>query len=242
MTNETNENEISRFIEKAIEKNTPVESMEKLFSLFKAVKAEKAKEEYTNALSKFQSEIPVIEKTKKVLNRDGSVRYTYAPLEDEIKQIKKYITDNEFAYSWNTENAEGKMKVTCKLSHRGGHSEESSFEIPITESQFMTSSQSYASAQTFAKRYTLNNILGIGTAEEDNDATTTEKEVDVKSEKSKIMLLLRQLEYETNTAEQIKKAVKDITKLDLVEKNYKKIIEELERSVANIETDIYENN
>jgi hypothetical protein len=50
--------------------------MEKLFALREKVKAEQAREAYVESLAVFQSNCPVITKTKKVLNKDGqSVRY-----------------------------------------------------------------------------------------------------------------------------------------------------------------------
>jgi hypothetical protein len=237
-----NELEVSTFISKAIEQKLPVESMERLFALYERAKAEKAKEAYIEALANFQKNCPIITKDKKVMNKDGrTVRYVYAPLESEIKQIGGLIADNNFSYSWNTKNTEEKMEVVCHLTHSLGHTESSTFTIPIEKSQYMTHPQSYASAQTFAKRYTLNNVLGIATAEEDDDSLATENGSDVKSKKSKIILLLRRLEFETDTKEQIETAVKEKTGLKLEEKSYDKIIETLSKVVREVEDDILYN-
>ncbi len=89
----------------------------------------------------------------------------------------------------DVEHKDAHMKVTCKLTHFKGHSETSTFEIPISKDQYMTEPQKYASAQTYAKRYTFTNVLGITTADEDTDATDVGEEGDVKSEKSKIVFL-----------------------------------------------------
>ena len=64
-------NEVAVFISQAIEKGLPVETMEKLFALREKVKAEQAREAYVEALASFQSEVPAIKKTKKVLNKTG---------------------------------------------------------------------------------------------------------------------------------------------------------------------------
>ncbi len=223
------ENEISSFIQQAIDKSLPVETMERLFSLHKEVKAEQAREEFVLALSTFQKEVPIIKKTKKVFNKDGrTVRYTYAPIDSVIKQIKDPLSKNGFSYTWDSVREEEHIKVVCKLTHIAGHSEKSTFDIPIVKSEFMSSPQSYATAQSYAKRYTLLNVLGIGTADEDTDATDSDKDGTAKSQKAKIVFLLRSLGHETKTKEDIEKAINETAKLKLTAKNYEEIIERLQ--------------
>lgn len=222
-------NEVSNFIQQAIEKGLPVETMERLFALHKEVKAEKAREAFGQALANFQSEIPIIKKTKKVLNKDGrTIRYTYAPIDSVIEQIKKPLSNNGFSYNWDSSREEEHIKVVCKLTHIAGHFEKSTFDIPIVKSEYMSSPQSYATAQSFAKRYTLLNVLGIGTADEDNDSLDTDKNATAKSEKAKIMFLVKSLGYKVDTKEQIKQAVQKVAQLELIEKNYGEIIERLQ--------------
>lgn len=223
------ESSIDSLMAVALQNNAPVEVMERLFALHKDVKAEKAKEEFVKALAQFQSECPAIEKTKKVLNKDGrSVRYQYAPLDAIIDKIKKPLSENGLSYSWNMENKDGFLTAIVKITHKLGHSETSSFEIPIDKEGFMTAPQKYASAQTFAKRYALCNALGIYTGEEDTDATDVGDEPNAKSEKSKIVFLLKTLKQKTTTKEDIEKAVSKLANLPLIEKNFSEIVSRLE--------------
>ena len=224
--------EVSNFIFKAIENSLPVETMERLFNLQREYKADRAREQFVQAMAKFQSEIPVIKKNKKVFNKDGrTIRYMYAPLDSVIEQIKKFLSGNGLSYNWNSSRQEKHIKVGCKLTHIGGHSEESTFDIPIVENEYMSSPQSYATAQSYAKRYTLLNVLGIGTAEEDTDATDSDNNAGAKNEKARIMFLVRRLGIKTDTKEQIETAVKTIAKLELKEENFGEIISRLEVSV-----------
>jgi hypothetical protein len=221
--------EVAIFIEQAIEKGLPVETMEKLFALREKVKAEQAREAYVDALSLFQSQCPVIKKTKKVLNKDQrTVRYTYAPLDAIAEQIKKPLAQNGLSYSWEVQNQPGLIKATAKVTHRLGHSETSSFEVPIDKEGYMTEPQKYASALTFAKRYSLCDILGISTSDEDTDAVDVGKEKGAKSPKAKIVFLLRALESDTGTKEKVEEAVKSFTQLNLEEENYEEIVSRLE--------------
>lgn len=231
MADKNNEpkSEIAVFISQAIEKGLPVETMEKLFALREKVKAEQAREAYVDALSTFQSNCPVIAKTKKVFNKDGqSVRYMYAPLDTIVEQIKKPLAESGLSYSWEVENKEGLIRATAKVTHRLGHSETSSFEVPIDKEGFMTAPQKYASALTFSKRYSLCNILGIATGEEDTDATDVGKEKGPKSPKSKIVFLLKTLGDKHKTKEEIADAVMKHTGLDLEEPNLVEIVSRLE--------------
>lgn len=61
------------------------------------------------------------------------------------------------------------MNVSCKLSHVGGHSISSSFPIPVESKAGASKQQHYASASTYARRYSLIQVLGLTTTEHDND-------------------------------------------------------------------------
>jgi len=220
---------VDTFISKAIENNLPVEVMEKLFALREKVKAEKAKEEFVKALAKFQSLCQIIEKTKVVYNKDGrTVRYKYAPIDAIVEQIKKPLSEAKLSYTWEVKNEDKFITAVAVITHILGHSERSEFKIPVGMSEYMTAPQNYASALTFAKRYSLCNALGISTGEEDNDATTATKETDAKSIKAKIVFLLRSLGEKHQTKDQISEAVTRRTRLDLDEKNYSEIIARLQ--------------
>jgi len=224
--------EVVNLIQQAIEKGSPVETMERLFDLQEKAKASQAREAFVVALAEFQSKCPVISKTVKVNNKDGTLRYQYAPLSSIVSQVKTILADNGLSYTWEVENKTGFIKATIKATHKFGHSEVSSFEIPIDSEGYMTAPQKYASALTFAKRYTLCNVFGISTGEEDTDATDVGKEPEAKSPKSKIVLLLRTLGEKGTTKEDYEKSVKRLTSLVLEEKNYKEITARLEATVT----------
>ena len=222
---------VDSLISQAISSNANVDVMEKLFSLREKMKAEQAKEAFVTALGNFQAQCPVIEKTKKVMNKDGvTVRYQFAPLDSIVKQIQKPLQNNGLSYDWDTINdkVNKTMKAICTVTHTLGHSKQSEFEIPIDPEGYMTAPQKVASALTFAKRYSLCNALGISTADEDTDATDVNKEKNAKSPKAKIMIALRTLGEKTATAEDCKGAVMKLTKLELTDKNFEEILGRLE--------------
>jgi len=225
--------ETSSFIQQAITAGLPIETMEKLFALYERDKAGKAKEAYISALAAFQSECPIIQKTKKVLNKDGrTVRYQYAPLEAIIEQIKKPLSSNGLSYRWEVKNEPDFIEAVSIITHKMGHSESSSFKVPIDKEGFMTAPQKYASALTFAKRYSLCDVLGISTGDEDTDATDVGNVPDVKSTKAKIVLLLRTLGEEPKTGKETEVVIKRLTKLEPTVKNFSEIVSRLDILVA----------
>ena len=224
---------IDGFIKQAIAEKLPIEAMERFFTLREKVKLEQAKEAYTEALANFQANCPIIQKTKEVMNKGGqTVRYKYAPIDAIVEQIKKPLAENGFAYTWATEQKDNGITATAKIIHKLGHSETSSFGVPIDRGGYMTVPQQVASALTFAKRYSLCNALGISTGDEDTDAVDTNPQPAPQSIKSNIVFLLRNLGQKTQTKEEIEKAVKELTQLDLIDKNFIEIQGRLEVLVS----------
>lgn len=223
---------VDSFIQQAIAGNLPVETLERLFGLREKVKAEQAKEAYISALSSFQAACPIIKKTKKVLNKDGTtVRYMFAPLDSIVDQTRKPLAANGFSYRWETKSENGEIKAICIVTHKLGHSESSDFSVGIDKEGYMSGPQKSASALTFAKRYSFCNAFGISTGDEDTDATDTKKKMDVKSDKSKIIFLLRELKEKNGTRDEVAEAVLRLVRVELEEKNYVEIVSRLEMIV-----------
>lgn len=219
---------VDSFIAQAIQSNASVETLERLFALHKEVKAEQAKSQFIQALAEFQASVPTIEKTKKVYGKDKKLRYVYAPLDGIHETIKKPLAQAGLSYQWDVTQVDDHMKVTITLTHVGGHAVTSTLAIPIDKDGFMTAPQKYASAQTYAKRYTLINVLGITTSDEDTDATDVAKEKAPMSVKSKILFNLKTLNYDTTDRTVIEDTVKKLTGLDLIEENFDEINNRLE--------------
>jgi ERF superfamily protein len=171
--------EAELLIAQAIDKNVPVETMERLLAMRRELKAERAKEAYDHAMAAFQAKCPTIEKTKAVYEKDRvTTRYKYAPLDSIVSQIKGLLAENGFSYSINTIQDEKMLGVVCRITHSAGHSEETTFSVPIGSEGFMSDVQKYGARLTFCKRYAFCNAFGILTGDEDTDA----KQSDIQSE------------------------------------------------------------
>lgn len=164
---------VETLILKAIAKGQ-LDTVERLLVMRRELKAESAKEQYVNALARFQKICPTIPKTKIVRNKEskgGGVRYRYAPLDVIIAHVHEPLAECGFSYMIKGEQDEKQFTAIVEGYHVAGHSEVSRFSVPIEKSDYMSSPQSVASAQTFAKRQAFCNLFGIVTTDTDDDGS-----------------------------------------------------------------------
>jgi hypothetical protein len=155
-------------IAKAIEHATPVETMERLLAMRATLQAERAREEFFSALAEFQARVPVI--PKKQTANTGKFKYNYANLGDIQTAIGPLLGDLGLSITFDTEIDAQTMRVFAFVHHRSGHSQKSTFTVPLEGESRMSAIQSLGSALTYCRRYAMCAALGITTAEEDDDA------------------------------------------------------------------------
>lgn len=158
-------------IAQGIDKGMPVETMERLLNMRRELKAEWAKSRYDIAMASFQADCKTIKKTKEVKTDDGRVAYSYAPLDEIVKQVGPLLKKHGFSYSTSMDLLDKGVKVELTVKHVDGHSEISPMQVPFgSKTRVMSDTQVAAAATTFAKRYAFCNAFGILTGDEDNDA------------------------------------------------------------------------
>lgn len=159
-------------LQTALEKGVDTDQLEKLMSLQERWEAKEAKKSFLAALSKFQSMVPSLKKgkTAKVQMKSGGYfSYSYADLGSITKQLKEPLQECGLSYRWEFDESNGKMKVTCIVSHLDGHSETTSMEGGLDSSGAKNDIQQKGSTHTYLQRYTLIGALGLSTADEDKD-------------------------------------------------------------------------
>ena len=160
-------------IDRAIENNIDIEKFEKLISLAQMLEREKAKRDFYESFSKFQSSIPTIFKNSEVNMGYGKPKYNYATLSDIITNIQKPLGEANLSFRWEISNNNDIITVTCILSHSGGYELQTSIQAGKDATPGKSNVQAIASTITYLKRYTLVSLLGIGTADPDDDAQAT---------------------------------------------------------------------
>lgn len=160
-------------LQMAISKDVDLDRLQKLIDMKNEWDAKEAKKEFLAALSKFQTLVPVLTKTKtaKVATKTGgSFSYNYADLGSIGQAIKGPLQECGLSYRWEFAESAGKMKVTCMVSHLAGHTETATMEAAADSSGAKNDIQQKGSTHTYLQRYTLIGALGLTTADEDDDA------------------------------------------------------------------------
>lgn len=157
-------------IAQAIQNNSGVETLERLFALAKDVRAEQAREAYNQAMAVFQKDPPKIIKSKRG-EVSGRFSYTYAPLEGIMTAILPILGPLGLSVSWRNKFEPGRVISNCRISHDLGHFEESGeISVPVSEDKMGASgAQRIGIALTYSKRYSLLSLIGIA-PEDDPDA------------------------------------------------------------------------
>jgi ERF superfamily len=145
--------------------------LEKFMDLQFKMEAKQAEREFNAALSAFQGECPIIDKSKNVSFK--SVNYDYSPIEEIAFVIKPILTKHGLSYSFNIKETgdKDKLELITKIRHSSGHCEETSYYFnKYHDDDRMNLAQRAKSSITFSKRAALENALGLITAKEDDDA------------------------------------------------------------------------
>lgn len=196
-------------IDKAVEKDIDVDKFAKLVDIVKMLENEKAKRDFYEAFSKFQSSIPTIFKNSEVNMGYGKPRYNYATLSDIITAIQKPLGESNLSFRWEISNNNDIIEVTCILSHAGGYELQTSIQAGKDATPGKSNVQAIASTITYLKRYTLVSLLGIGTADPDDDAVSTipdnQKIIDKKEDKSDLLAEIKDKLDHCNDEETVKK-------------------------------------
>ncbi len=154
-------------------KATPetVEVLKGMMDLYERDQARNAEREFNQAFAKLQSELMAVNATRQVPNKDGSVRYRFAPFEDIMAEVQPKLVANGFSVSFNSRIQEGGRIVSiCTLRHVGGFSQSNEFAVRIGGGPpGSTETQADGAAKTYAKRGALCDALNI-VVEHDDDA------------------------------------------------------------------------
>lgn len=128
---------------------------------------------FISAVLDFQNEVPDLPRTAQAKDDDGKVYY-YTPLPIIKKHIQPLLKKYGFIYRWDFRpKPENKIECTCILAHIEGHESYSSMITDSDESVRLNNIQSIGSAQSYMQRYTLIAVLGLTTANADNDGATS---------------------------------------------------------------------
>lgn len=148
--------------------NMTPDHLEKLLDVHLRNEANEARKAYVVAMAAFKEDPPEILKDKTVSFKQTS--YRHATLYNVTNKINTALSLNGLTASWVTSQDNGSVKVTCKITHVLGHSEETSLSAPPDTSGSKNAIQAIASTVTYLERYTLFALTGLAGKDQDDDA------------------------------------------------------------------------
>ena len=143
-----------------------IDVIERLCALQERQDAAKAKAALIQALHAFQTDCPVIGKSRPVYGKDRAKgpQYHFASFADIKKVIQPILERHGLMFSHSVEE----KFITCTVSHRDGASVESAFPMAAADAPNMNGAQRMASSSSYAKRYSLMGALGIAVGDDDD--------------------------------------------------------------------------
>lgn len=161
----------------AIQHNADPAVLQKLIEVQAQWEAMQAKKAYVKAMSAFKAECPaVLKKDAEVdfTSSRGRTHYKHATLGGIVLSITPLLSQNGLSVSFETEQKENRVGVTCHITHELGHRESTKLVGPNDDSGNKNAIQAVGSAVTYLQRYTLLAALGLATAEQDDDGFRAE--------------------------------------------------------------------
>lgn len=146
-----------------------VEVMERLLGMKERIDDQERRTAFAAAMSRLQAKLPQINRTGKIMV-SGQERSRYAKLEDLDAQIRPYLAEEGFAFSYDTAQGQGgEILFIGKLSHCGGHFELKQISMPIDNGGAKSKVQERGSTLSYAVRQLLRMHLNLVMRDEDND-------------------------------------------------------------------------
>ena len=154
-----------------------LDRMERLMAMEERLSAKRAERAFVDAMAKFKETAPEIMKDKHVhfdtRDQGGSVDYYHAPLGGVVAAVVGGLGTVGLSHTWEIDQSSPMIKVTCVLTHTGGHSTRTSMQAAADNSGKKNAIQQVASAISYLQRYTLLAATGLATQDMDDDAGNT---------------------------------------------------------------------
>lgn len=155
--------------------NMDVAKLKELLDVQERWEATQAKKAFVQAMAKFKENPPEILKDKNVnyQTSKGTTDYKHATLHNVTSKINTELSKHGLTASWVTSQDNGSVKVTCKITHIMGHSEETCLSAPPDNTGSKNVIQAIGSTVTYLQRYTLLALTGLATYDQDDDGKST---------------------------------------------------------------------
>lgn len=168
----------AEMIRMAVSGGADLEKMERLLDLQMKWEQNEAKKAYVQAMSAFKENAPIVTRDKS----NNQYRSKYTSLGNLVNTVNPELSKHGLSASWDiTQN--GIITVTCKMTHKLGHSESASASAPADTSGAKNAIQQIKSSVTYLKAVTFEAITGLASTDANCDDDGNAVGVEVIDEK-----------------------------------------------------------
>jgi hypothetical protein len=139
-----------------------MDKMLKLMAMRDQAETNQARKAFDEAVSAAKAEIPPITR-----NATGHNNKKYADFAAIARVVDPIIGKHGLSYRFRT-TQNGNIAVTCILSHKAGHSEETTLVGPADATGSKNAIQAIGSTLTYLQRYSLVQMLGLAAGDDDD--------------------------------------------------------------------------
>lgn len=169
----------------AMESGADLDRLERLMNMQIQWEAREAKKAYTEAMAEFKRNPPTIYKDKHVSfkTNSGVTEYHHATLGNVVEKVVAALAEHGFSHRWIPNRAEGGMvSVTCVITHKLGHSEETTLEAGLDQSGGKNNIQAMISTKSYLERHSLLAAVGLATKDTpDDDGRGADRSQDIQA-------------------------------------------------------------
>jgi hypothetical protein len=156
-----------------------IEMYREAVALAKEMDAITARKAFDNAMADAKAAIPTIRKNREVdageKNGKQGPKYRFEDLAEIARTIDPILGEHGLSYRFKVSSEINQpVRVTCVVSHRAGHFEETTLTSGKDDGPGRNAIQQIGSTITYLQRYTLKAALGLA-ASQDDDGRTSEQ-------------------------------------------------------------------
>lgn len=159
-------------VQQAVSNGASIEVLSKLMDLQERWEANQGRKAFDAAIALAKGEIPPIFRDRSVNFNQTS--YTHESLGQIASVVDPILNRHGISYRYKASQENGRVTVTCVLSHVDGYSEETTLSAGADDSGKKNSIQAIGSTTTYLQRYTLKLALGLATTDRDDDGAASE--------------------------------------------------------------------
>lgn len=149
----------------AIDKGADLEKLEKLMDLQIRYETNMARKSFHIAMAAFKSNLPTVTKDK----TNSQYKSKYASEDALINTINPHLSKHGLSASFDFNQDNGQITVTCHITHAEGHRESVSLSGQADSSGSKNPLQQIKSTTTYLRKATFEAITGIASSENDAD-------------------------------------------------------------------------